>query len=198
MKSDRRSSWLRITATFVLTLACLALPALAQEQSTPDPTETGTGTIFKWLNFIIVFGGIAYLIGKAGGPFFRENAKAISNSIHNAARERAEAERALNEVTRKLAGIDAEVQEMRKTAAAETASQAERIRALTKTEVDRIGQAAKAEITASERAAAHELRAATARLATAQASELVRARMNAGAEANLFRSFLREVERSAS
>ena len=198
MKSDRRSSWLRITATSLLTLACVALPALAQEQSAPDPTESTTGTIFKWLNFIIVFGGIAYLIAKAGGPFFRQNAKAISNSIHNAARERADAERELNVVTQKLGHIDAEVQEMRKAAAAETASQAERIRTLTKTEVDRISQAAQAEITASERAAAQELRAATARLATAQASELVRARMNAAAEANLFRSFLREVERSSN
>lgn len=197
MKSDQRSHWIRITVTFLIFLACSALPVLAQEQSAPDPADSATGTIFRWLNFAIVFGGIAYLLSKAG-PFFRESAKAISSSIHNAARERADAERELNEVTQKLACIDSEVQEMRKAAAVETASQAERIRALAKTEVDRIGQAAQAEITASERAAAQELRAATARLATAHASELVRARMNPAAESGLFRSFLRDVERSSN
>jgi F0F1-type ATP synthase membrane subunit b/b' len=197
MRSDRRSYW-RIIATLLLTLACTALPALAQEQSAPDPADSTAGTIFKWLNFIIVFGGIAWVISKLGAPFFRQNAKDISNSIQKAANERAEAERELNEVTQKLARIDAEVQEMRKAAATETASQAERIRVLAKAEVDRVGHAAKAEINASERAAAQELRAATARLATARASEIVRANMNPAAESGLFRSFLREVERSSN
>lgn len=197
MKPESRSHWPQITATLLVTLACAALPALAQEQTAPDPADSATGTIFRWVNFAIVVGGLGYLISKAG-PFFRQNAKAITSSIHNAARERADAERELKEVTQKLAGIDSEVQGMRKTAAAETASQAERIRALTKTEVDRIGQAAQAEITASERAAAQELRAATARLATAHAAELVQTGMNPTAATGLFRTFLREVERSAS
>ena len=197
MKPAQRSHWRRVTGTFLLTLACTALPAVAQEQSTPDPADSATGTIFRWLNFAIVAGGLGYLISKTG-PFFRENAKAITNSIQSAARERAEAEGALQAVTQKLTRIDSEVQEMRKTAAAETASQAERIRALTKMDVDRIGQAAQAEITASERAAAQELRAESARRATAQAAELVRARMNTGAgyEYALFSSFLSEIEKS--
>lgn len=198
MKSLQRSPWGQIAATFLLTLACAALPALAQEQSAPDPADSTAGLVFRWLNFVIVVGGIAFIIGKVGAPYFRQHAKAISNSIHDAARERAEAERELNAIDQKLARIGSEVQEMRTAAAAETASQAERIRALTQVEIDRVGQAAQAEIGASGRAAAQELRAATARLATARASELVRERMNPTAEAGLFRSFLREVERSAT
>jgi F0F1-type ATP synthase membrane subunit b/b' len=51
---------------------------------------------------------------------------------------------------------------------------------------------------ASERAAALELRSAAARLATEQAAALVRARVNPAAEAGLFRSFILDVEKSAS
>ena len=101
-------------------------------------------------------------------------------------------------MSQKLAKIDSEIQEMRRAAASESAAQAERIRALARTEAERIAQAARAEIVASERAAAMELRGAAARLATEQAAALVRARVNAAAEAGLFRSFILEVEKSAS
>ncbi len=74
---------------------------------------------------------------------------------------------------------------MHQAGVAESATQAERIRALAKNEVERIRQAARAEIVASERAAALELRGATARLATERASALVRDRMNSATEQGL-------------
>jgi F0F1-type ATP synthase membrane subunit b/b' len=198
MKSQQRSQWRQIAVTLLIAVACTALPALAQEQSAPDPADSTAGTIFKWLNFVVVFGGIAYLIRKVGAPYFRQNAQSIGQSIRQAADERTRAQQQLNEVTQKIAGIDSEIREMRKAAQSESASQAENIRALAKSEVDRIGQAARAEITANERAAAEELRAATARLAIEQASDLVRVRMVPTAEAGIFRSFVRELERSAT
>jgi F0F1-type ATP synthase membrane subunit b/b' len=197
MKMARRASWRQI-ASFFIVLAWTALPALAQEQGAPDPADSTAGIIFRWLNFALVMGGIIYLIRKMGAPYFRQNAQAISQSIRQAADERAAAERELNEVSQKLAKVDVEIQELRRTAARESAGQAERIRALARTEAERVSQAARAEIVASERAAAMELRGAAARLATEQAATLVRARVNAAAEAGLFRSFLVEVEKSAS
>lgn len=198
MRPERRLPWRRVVVTSLIALACTALPALAQEQSSPDPSDSMAATIFKWVNFALVMGGIAYVIGKFGAPYFREHARSISHSIRHAAEERALAEKELNEVTQKLARIDSEIQEMRKAAASDSAAQAERIRSLAKSEVDRINQAVQAEITAAERAAAQELRAATARLATEQAAALVRARMIPAAESNLFRTFLREIGRSTT
>ena len=201
MKLAPRTQWRQIGTSVVvglMVLACTALPALAQEQNAPDPADSLTGTIFRWLNFALVMGVIIYLIGKVGAPYFRQNAQAISQSIRQAAEERAAAERELNEVSQKLAKIDLEIQDMRRTAAGESAAQAERIRALARKEVERVAQAARAEIIASERAAALELRGAAARLATEHAAALIRARMNGAAEAGLFRSFILEVEKSAS
>jgi F-type H+-transporting ATPase subunit b len=187
----------RLTAGLAL-LAWTTLPALAQEQSAPDPADSLTGTIFRWLNFALVMGVIIYLISKVGAPYFRQNAQAISQSIRQAAEERAAAEHELNEISQKLAKIDVEIQQMRRTAASESAAQAERIRTLARTEVERVAQAARAEIMASERAAALELRGAAARLATERAAALISARVSAAAEAGLFRSFILEVEKSAS
>lgn len=201
MKLAPRGQWRQIGTSMVaglMVLAWTALPALAQEQNAPDPADSLTGTIFRWLNFALVMGVIIYLISKVGAPYFRQNARAISQSIRQAAEERAAAERELNEVSQKLAKIDLEIQDMRRTAANESTAQAERIRALARTEVERVAQSARAEIAAAERAAAMELRGAAARLATEQAAALIRARMNAAAEAGLFRSFILEVEKSAS
>ena len=209
MKRERRRREVKIATVWsarasvrvVVSLAVLAwtaLPALAQEQSAPDPADSVTGSVYRWINFAIVFGGIAYLIVKAGAPYFRAHAQSIAQSIRQAAEERAAAERALNEATQKLATVDREIQAMHQAGVSESATQAERIRALAKNEVERIRQAARAEIAASERAAALELRGATARLATEQASALVRERMNSTTEQGLFRTFLREIERSAA
>lgn len=196
-RSDRRLGFGGQAAALVAGLALCAMPALAQEQSAPDPSESLTGTIFRWLNFAIIFFGIVFLLRKAA-PFFRQNAKSITKSIHEAAEERAAAERELNEIAQKLEKIDAEVAELRRAAQAETISQAERIKELLQTELERIAQAARAEISAAERAAAQELRAATAARATEYAAGLVHAEMTPNTEASLFRSFIDEVERSAS
>ena len=62
-----------------------AWPVLAQEHETP-PAETGTGYIFRWLNFAIVFGGIAYVLMKMGGPYFRAQAEETAQKIAEGAR----------------------------------------------------------------------------------------------------------------
>jgi F0F1-type ATP synthase membrane subunit b/b' len=196
MKLARRRHW-RYIAAMLFAFAWLLLPALAAAQSAPDASGASAGDVYRWLNFALVIGGIAYLVRKTGAPYFRARAQSISNAIHNAARERAAAERELNEAEKKLARIDLEIQDMRRAAVKELAAQAERIRTLTENEVGRIGQAAGAEIAAAERAARLELRAAAARLATGHAAALVRARMNAATEDALFRSFIQEIERSA-
>ena len=114
MKPAPRASWRQIAWLFVA-LAWTTLPALAQEQSAPDPADSLTGTIFRWLNFALVMGGIIYLIRKLGAPYFRQNAHSISRSIRQAAEERAAAERELNEISQKLAKINLEIQDMRRT-----------------------------------------------------------------------------------
>jgi len=184
--------------TGILTIFLTAMPLVAAEDSNaPSPADTAVGTIFRWLNFVIVFGAIVYAVAKFGGPFFRANAQAISDSIKQAGGELAAAERDLQEATRQLAGVELEIQDMRRAAVKESAAEAERLRELARAEADKIAQAARAEIEASDRAAHQELRVLAARLATERAAAMVRARMSAGAEAMLFRSFLGQLERSA-
>ena len=192
--SARRLGRWCLAVLVVLTVA--VLPVLAQEEA-PSPADTPTGFIFRWLNLALILAAFVWVIGKFGVPYFRGVARSIQESIHGAAAGRASVEQELSEATRQLASLDAEVQEMRRSAGKETANEAERLRVLAKSEAEKIAKAATAEIEASERAARQQLRTLAARAATDRAAALVRQRMNDAAEKSLFGAFLGELEKSA-
>jgi F0F1-type ATP synthase membrane subunit b/b' len=174
----------------------IPLPLPAQESS-PDAADTPIGTLFRWLNFLLVLGAIAYAVVKFGAPYFRSRAQAIGKAIAGANQTRAAAERELREASEKLAGVEREIEQERHTAERESEADRERIRALARSEVEKINQAGRAEIAAAERAGAQELRAIAAKLATERAASLIQEQMNAAAEAALFDSFVAELERAA-
>jgi F-type H+-transporting ATPase subunit b len=175
-----------------------ALPMLAEEGAKPDPAESPVGLIFRWLNFLIVFGAIAFLIAKHGGAFFRGNAKEIAASIVEATAVKAEADRELREVETKIARVDQDVAEMRGEARQNWAAESERLYASGQAEIEKIAHAAREELAASERAAQQQVREIAASLAVDRAAALVSSMMNAEVRARMFQSFLSEIGRGAN
>jgi F-type H+-transporting ATPase subunit b len=196
MKSWRRARPLFASGFLIFFL--MALPALAAESSGEDSGASTGGLIFRWLNFVLVFGGIWYLIAKHGGTFFRANAKAIAASITEASAAKAEADRELREVETKIARLDQEVAEMRQAARRDTAAETERLRVSGLVEMEKIGQAARGELVAAERAAQQELRAIAASMAVERAGALVSSRLNTEIRARIFHAFLGELGKSAN
>ncbi len=196
MKSIRH--FLVPTSGAFLIFLFMALPALAEEGAKPDPADSPAGLIFRWLNFLIVFGGMAYLIAKNGGAFFRGNAKEIAASIVAATAAKAEADRGLREVETKIGRLDQDVAEMREEARRNWAAESERLRASGVAEIEKINQAARAELSASERAAQQQLREIAASMAVERAAAVVSSMMNAETRARMFQSFLSELGRGAN
>src|SRR6202030_598153 len=93
-----------------------------------NATTERASEIFKWINFAIVAGLIAWVFLKLTPPFFRKNAETISSAISKATAAKAEAERQLREAEQKLARLEQEVAELRATAQREGVAEAERIR----------------------------------------------------------------------
>ena len=187
--------FLLYTSAALLTFFLMALPALAAEGAEPDPADTTTGLVFRWLNFVIVFGGLGYLIAKNGGTYFRGHAKEIAASIVQATAAKEEAANELHAVEAKIERLDRDVAEMRVQAGQNWAAESERLRASGATEIEKINQAARGELAASERAAQQQLRDIAASLAVENAAALVGARMNSEIRARLFQSFLADLER---
>ena len=196
MKTLRR--FLRLDSSALLIFFFTALPVLAEEGAKPDPAESSTGLLFRWLNFLIVFGGIAYLIAKYGGSFFSGNAKAISASIREATAVKVEADRELREVETKIARLDQDVAEMREEARRNWAAESERLNTSAQAEIEKIAHAAREELAASERAAQQQVREMAASMAVERAAALVSSMMNTEVRSRMFQSFLGELGRRAN
>jgi F0F1-type ATP synthase membrane subunit b/b' len=185
-----------LTVIFSL-LILSAAPAFAAEQD-QSPADTTVGWVFRWLNFAVVFGGLAYLLAKYTPPFFRGRAEAIVSAINDAARALEDAEQQLRDAEAKLAGLEQEIAELRATARRDAATEAERIRTLAREETHKIERAAQAEIQAAERAARMELKVVAARLAVERAEALLRQEMTPRTQSTLFRDFLDSLARSTN
>jgi F-type H+-transporting ATPase subunit b len=172
------------------------LPVLAEEREKPPPTESGMGLVFRWLNFAIVFGLIAYVAVRWGGPYFRAKADETAGKIAEGARAREAAERQREEIRKKLAGLGDEVTRMRAAAKRDAEAEAKRVREMAKAESEKIERASQMEIEAARRAAHVELKALAARLAVERAETLLAKEMTPQAETALFRTFVTELERS--
>jgi F0F1-type ATP synthase membrane subunit b/b' len=195
MKSLRR--FLVFASGVLLILLAHALPVLAAEGAEPDPADSITGLIFRWLNFLIVFGGIAYLIAKYGGAFFSGHAKEIAASIVQASEDKAEAEHELHEVVVKIEHLDQDIAGMRAEARRNWDAEGERLAASGQAEIEKIAHAAREELAASERAAQQEVREMAASLAVQRAAALVGSKMNAEVRARMFQSFISELGKGA-
>jgi len=180
-----------------LLLSLLAAPALAQEAEA-SPADTGMGVIFRWLNFAIVFGGIAYLLVKKAGPVFRGRADGISQAIGEAARAREAAGEQRRETAAKLANLDQDVAEMRAAAKRDADAEAQRLRALAKSEAEKIEQVAEAEIAAAERASRLALKMLAARLAVERAEALLQQQLTPQTDAALVRTFVAQLGRNVN
>ena len=189
--------YLRCLGSLITLMLLAALPVLAQEGEA-SPVDSPAGWIFRWLNFAIVFGAIAYLAWKKGGPYFRAQAEEISQKIAEGARAREAAERQRQEVQAKLANIDSEIGAMRADSKRDAEAEAMRLRILAREEAQKIERAAQAEIAAAERAARMELKALGARMAVERAEALLRKELTPKSEAALFQTFVQELGRSAN
>ncbi len=187
------NSWRRSLSQFagsLLVVFLLALPVLASEAAEEDPAASTMGTVFRWLNFLLVFGAAGYLLKKHGGAFFRANAKAIAASITEASAAKAAADRELREAETRVAHFDQELADLREAARRESEAEAERLRASGRTEIEKINQAARAELAAAERAAQQELRVLAASMAVERAGALMNSRMSPETRSRMFHAFL--------
>jgi F-type H+-transporting ATPase subunit b len=187
----RRGVW-KLFASALLVLLFTALSAHAEEGGSAT-TERAT-EIFKWINFAIVAGLVAWVFLKLTPPFFRKNAETISSAITKATAAKAEADRQLREAEEKLARLEQEVAQLRATAQREMVVETERLRAITQSDVKRVRLAAKAEIEAAERAARLELKAIAANLAVDGAESLLAKELTPQAQESLVAAFVKSLE----
>ena len=188
----RRRAW-KVFGGALLVFLFAAISAHAAEEGGHTATERAN-EIFKWINFAIVAGLIAWVFLKLTPPFFRKNAESINSAITKATAAKTEADRQLREAEQKLARLEQEVAQLRATAQREATAEAERLRAITQSDIQKVGLAGKAEIEASERAARLELKVIAANLAVDGAESLLAKELTPKKQESLVAAFVKSLE----
>ncbi len=190
-------------AAFVLPLGVLALGlafasyALPQESPTQAHTnDAGQGDPWiwwKWANFALLAAGLGYLIGKHVPPLFRKQSDEIQSALAEAARIKQEAAAYAAGVEARLANIQREIEDLRKTAHAETTAESKRVLRETEHHLQRIREQSVQEVALMTRGAKDGLRKYAAELAIGLAEQRIRARMNPAAQEKLVNGFLHDL-----
>jgi F-type H+-transporting ATPase subunit b len=185
----------RILFAILIFMAALAAPAFADDSASPDVADSPAGLIFRWLNFILVFGGLAYVLARYGGPYFRGRGAEIGGAIREAAAAKAEAEREVREIEDHVAHLDQEIARLRAESVHEEQAEAQRQTESGQREIERIERGAQFEIEASERVTRQQLRELAAQMAIEAAEKDLRAGLSANEteRATLFQSFIAQL-----
>lgn len=152
-------------------------------------------TLWKIVNFVILAGGLGYLIAKSAPAFFRARTAQIQRSIQEAARMREEAEARAAGIEQRMKNLGGEIEQLRQSAAGEIAREGERVKAETERQAARIRSQGQQEISAAAKSARQELRGYASDLATQLAAEKIKAQMTPQAQDALLEAFVRDLER---
>jgi F-type H+-transporting ATPase subunit b len=202
----KRAVWLAVVATASMMVSGARAQEPPKAGETPlehaaeSPVEGDHGKLelWKWANFLVLAGGLGYLIGKNAGPFFAGRSQQIRKDMFEAQEARKEAEARAAEIDRRMAGLAAEIAALRSDSEKEAQSETERLSRHTAAEMAKIQAHAEQEIASAGKAARLELKRYSAALAIELAEQRIRSRMTPDLEEALVRGFVRDLEPPSS
>jgi F-type H+-transporting ATPase subunit b len=186
----------RLILAAALAILTLALPAALLAQQSKSEASSGESTtteIWEWANFLILAGGLGYVVVKYVPPAFDARGKRIRKDMVEAEEIRKAAEARMAEVERRLAHLGDEIAALRAEAQREEAAENARFARETAAEIAKLQANAEQEIDSAAKAARMELKRYAAELALDLAQEKLRARITPETEDRLVRGFLKNL-----
>lgn len=199
----KRLAFAALTAILFIALPSFAQPgretpeSKAAEDAAESPTEGARMPVWAWLNFVLLAGGLAYIIRKNAGPYFARRSREIRKGMVEADEARAEADAKVAEVDRRLASLDAEIEALRSEARHEEQAENERAGRETAEEIAKIRAHLADEIAAAGKSAQLELRRYSAQKALDLAEQKILQGMSPEIQERLIRSFIANLRHGA-
>ncbi len=163
-------------AGFALPLA--ARPQEAQPPAKEEKSEPPHELLYKTINFIILVGGLGYVLRKPMADFFSGRSASIQKALDEGRKALEASQAQLRAAERKLRGLEAEIAALQAAAEREMTTERQRLQQAGAEEAARILEAARTQIDSALRAAKLELRHYAAQQSVARAEDLIRTRLD--------------------
>lgn len=157
-------------------MAPAAVPA-DEEGSEKGKRETHEG-LFKWINFLLLAGGLAFLLRKPAGEFFSQRLASIRKALEEGQRALEASQAQLASIEQKLQQLEQQIAAFKASATQEMQAERERLRQATAREAEKILDSARAQMDSATRAAKLELKVYAAQQALELAEEMIRKRLD--------------------
>ncbi len=188
----------RLGYAVLFLLLLVKLPAVAQQSESEAQkvsestgvTEHGPNIFWGWVNFILLAGGLGYLVKKNAGPYFAQRSLEIRKGMADAEAARAASDAKVAEVDARLANLQSEIEALRRGAQQEAEAEEQRIRREGVAEIAKVQAHLLEEIAAATKSATLELRRYSANLALGLAEQKIAARMSPESQDRLVRTFV--------
>ncbi len=180
-----------------LVFACYALPQESGGQK-QEAEQGDTWIWWKWANFVILAGGLGYLIRKHVPPMFQKQSSEIQSGLRDAAKVADDARTHAAGIEARLKNLQSEIESLRVNARSDMTAESERIRRETEHHVERIREQTAQQIELMTRAAKDDLRKYAAELAIGLAEERIRFRMNPETQDRLVNGFVHDLHQRAT
>ena len=185
-------------ALAALVFAAPAAVRADEKKSAGAEGESGSSKAWEWANFIVLAGGLGYIVKKNAGSAFEARGRQIRKAMLEAEDAKQDADSRVAAVELRLARLGDEIAALHAEAQAE--EQAENARSVQRAaaEIAKIQARAEQEIVAAGKAARMELKRHAAELALGLAEQKIRSRMTADIEEQLVRAFLERLHGPSS
>jgi F-type H+-transporting ATPase subunit b len=177
-------------------LVLLAVPFLmfmsSAEESHPSQTMDFIG---KVINFLLLFGGLAYILRKPLGNFLKSRSEELERALNVAKESHQEAAERLNQVESRLGKLDEEIEKMQREAEAEGQSLRRSIIEEAKQDSQRLKHFTGQEIEMLTKDAIREIKEYTFALAAELAQQRIQGRMTEEFQSSLIDKSIERLEK---
>ncbi len=180
----------RHLVALLLVLPLLMFMSSEGEDHGSDPMEM----VGKIVNFVVLFGGLGFLLNRPLRKFLEKRGLGIERSIKDTREARKASEARLEEARGRLEELTGEIARIRSDAEERGQADKEGIVDRARLESERLQQLAQQEIVLISQSVTRELREYAAGLATEQAREKIRARLTADRQAALIDRSIQRLE----
>ncbi|HET9131605.1 MAG TPA: ATP synthase F0 subunit B [Terriglobia bacterium] len=155
--------------------------------------ESPMKVAWKWVNLLILLGGMGYLLKKPALEFFEGRKKEITSGLERARSAQEESSQRMTDIERRLGRLSEEIASLRTQADAESAKEREKILADARRDVDRLVDQSRQEVERIARGIERDIKAKIADAVVDRASHALETQMTEDDQKRVVVRFLNKV-----